>query len=501
MKNNSLLHLLTVSIILLFLFGACASSGDDSSDDKTRDSNLVGTWNAQTLDGTDWTWTEAKLVFTSTTYTYTSYECTEETGTWYTEGGDLFRTVSSSNGVGCEAADAHVYNTYSVDGTVLTFEMPQGEYIWHKEESTDSSDDSDTGSWSASGEGNISAGMPFFTDIHTYDNIPYVAYQDGNDGYLYVKKLSDSTWTDVSGAAVTNVKANYISMAVYDESTIYVAYEDEDNDTLVVDLFNGTGWSTIKTITPTNSIASVAVAMGGDDLYVAYIDGTETSTGSLYVAKYDGTWTDNLGGAAIDTSTYAGYAQGYASSDKTTIDIAVDGSTPYVAYSTSTNASYSFDYEPNVATFDGSNWSVLGSSAIIPSYNARYRPSITINSGVPYVAFGYSYSSTGDYSPTVYKFESGTWTQLGGSYIENVDAKQFNIGFSGTTLFMSYTYDSSGYRYPKVQTWDGSTWSEVGTSSTDFTYGAYQTSFAIDSAGALYLATSQNSSLNIFKYE
>ena len=100
-------------VLFLLLFASC---GSDSSKDA-----LIGTWTAQTLNGTDVTLLGITRTMDGTNFTDATIICSSMEGTYTTSGGDITFTVTSSSGF-CGFSEGDSWTTsYTVSGDTLTF--------------------------------------------------------------------------------------------------------------------------------------------------------------------------------------------------------------------------------------------------------------------------------------------------------------------------------------------------------------------------------------------
>ncbi|MFC5404298.1 hemoblobin-interacting domain-containing protein, partial [Cohnella soli] len=286
--------------------------------------------------------------------------------------------------------------------------------------------------WVSVGAPAFSASYAQYTSLYvTPDGTLYVAYaaygDTGNFSKATVKRYDNSsnTWKfvgDANGFSSNNAK--YTSLYVAADGTPYVAYQDADvgNKATVMkyDSDNDT-WSNVGNAgfsAGTAEDVSLVVAADGTP-YVAYQDAAKGK--KVTVMKYDSDsdeWT-SVGSAGLSD----GEAQ------YTSLRVAADG-TLYVAYKDNEN-----NYRATVMKYDSvsDEWASVGSEGF--SSDEVLDLSLYIANGIPYVAYR-DYGN--DLKATVMKFDSdrNTWALVG------------NAGFSeGRSLFTTLYVTTDGTPY------------------------------------------------------
>lgn len=155
--------------------------------------------------------------------------------------------------------------------------------------------------------------------------------------------------------------------------------------------------------------SSISIAVDDNTPYVAYLDGSVPK-----VVKYNGSSWMQVG-SNIDISA-------------TEIAMAMDGATPYVIY---TNGS------TYIKKFDGSSWISVGASPGSTSSNE-----ILIIAGVPYI--GYYSSNTFILNYTV------VWGQQGAN-LNCTASASISLATDGTTLYVAYQDNATGGGKLKVR--------------------------------------------------
>lgn len=87
------------------------------------------------------------------------------------------------------------------------------------------------------------SGRVSYISFAIHDNIPYIAYIDTASGNkISVKKYDAGTWTAVGGY-VSNNEADYPSLEIDENGTLYLVYRDRAQSLRpVVRRYNGNSW-------------------------------------------------------------------------------------------------------------------------------------------------------------------------------------------------------------------------------------------------------------------
>ena len=162
--------------------------------------------------------------------------------------------------------------------------------------------------------------------------------------------------------------------------------------------------------------------------------------------------------------------QGFSSSRAGYQNLAVDGSTTYVAYRDSNELR-----KCTVMKFDGSNWVNVGTPGFSPD-TADY-VNIGIMNGTPYVTF----KDFGNSKKTsVMKFDGSNWVPVGSFGISQGNSFYPYLAFYNDEVYVVYSDGPTGGS-TSVQKFDGSTWSYVGTPGFSTTPGWRPSMTFIDS--------------------
>ena len=122
---------------------------------------------------------------------------------------------------------------------------------------------------------------------------PYVCYQRGWLGELFVKQFNGTSWIDLGGGVHPNHGTNYFDMVLDTAGVPYVIYGA--NHGLTVRYYNGNSWSQLGgELLPTASILAVSIAIDTDNtVYAAYTeDGGGFPTWARRASIAAPTWAD-----------------------------------------------------------------------------------------------------------------------------------------------------------------------------------------------------------------
>ena len=207
-----------------------------------------------------------------------------------------------------------------------------------------------------------------YPSLFAYNYTPYVAFPNSS-GKATVKRFI-SAWEDVGTPGFSAGSANYISLYIYDDGIVYVAYSDGNasDKVTVMKYEEGGSWQPVGSPGfSTGNAMDISLYVCNGFPYVAYKDGALSD--KAVVMKYTGALWE-----AVGEST--GFSSGAASS----ISLQVYDDKPYVAYidgAESNNAT--------VMKYDGSSWQSLGGAGF--SGCSICSPSLSVYNGVPYIAF------------------------------------------------------------------------------------------------------------------
>jgi hypothetical protein len=131
--------------------------------------------------------------------------------------------------------------------------------------------------WEVVGSAGFSAGSVVYLQlVLNSSDTPYVAYQDGGNGFkATVMRFNGSDWEALGGAGFSTGGATYTSLAIDNNDIPYVAYRDGGNGSrATVMRFDGTSW---------NAVGSPGFSAGGAE----YISLALDSYGMPHLAYQD----------------------------------------------------------------------------------------------------------------------------------------------------------------------------------------------------------------------
>ncbi len=210
-----------------------------------------------------------------------------------------------------------------------------------------------------------------------------------------------------------------------------------------VDIFDGTNWSsTIGEVTSSAYVLVYDVGFLGNDLYVA---GIFTSAGGVTapgLAKWNGSDWSNIG--------FAGLALALVS----------DGTNLYVGGSF-TNAGGVLN--TNVARFDGTNWHSLGDGVGV--YNNSLGSvvyTLELHNGQLYA--GGVFTNAGNIATTNVAVWNGSgWSSLGSGSANGVNGTVYALAFQGGDVYVGGSFSvAGGVSANGIAKWDGGSWSPLG---------------------------------------
>lgn len=360
------------------------------------------------------------------------------------------------------------------------------------------------------------------------DDVVYVCYSDILlNSKATVKKFDGTNWITVGVEGFTASSANYNSLAVAADNTLYVGFVSvySTQYKCTVMKFAGTSWEILGTAGFSDGGASSTNVKVNPVTNVPYIAYSDFLNGyKAKVKKFNGTSWENVGlpgfsqGLADNISfaftsegtPYVGYSDsilggkaammkfngtawenvglpGFSIGDISFTDVALAGNTPYMSFSDYPNAN-----KATLMKYDGSNWISLGGTmgfskqatftqGISPSKACDF---IITEDGSPYM--GYIENSKSDFvTVKKYNFTTSEWDSVGASGFSITNATHLNMDFYQNLPYVAYTQKTSPYK-ATVMRYNGSAWTLVGQQS--FTPGgAHQVDISISPNGTPYV--------------
>jgi hypothetical protein len=310
---------------------------------------------------------------------------------------------------------------------------------------------------------------------------PWISwYKTSNSGTLLPNSLYAKYWNGTAwiGGAVgaVNTASKFViqsrSQLAAVASTPYIAFLENDRSCypwcqfLYVKRWDGSAWSLVGTALNRNAQSttaspradSVSMASDGTSPFVAWVESTQASTlqsntpSQVYVSKWNGSAWQPLGGSVnVNSSNWA-----YDAS------IAVIGDQLYIAW---VERSQTGTPQLYVKTWKGSAWSLVGSGSLNKDMLAgwAFRPVLAGDdiSKTLYLAW-VEQQDLGQKAQTyVLKYQNGVWSSLGGAL--NADpagsAERVALAVSGGQPVVAWGEVKSGsLRQIYVRQWNNSAW-------------------------------------------
>lgn len=247
--------------------------------------------------------------------------------------------------------------------------------------------------------------------LYVYDGTPYIAYQDKTHNNKFTIQKHDGTnWIDAFGIGfysplrpqelVSVSRAPKVSLSLcLDSGNPYVAYDDQANgNKLSLANYNGSIWLWVSSV-----VMPSDAELGPTTAQLAR---THTVAQNIKLYVYDGTpyvvFNDFLSGNAYKIMKYDFASQAWlmvgSPFEATSLSFFNYEGVPYVAYTDLTNARRGLPDNDKiiVSKYDSNNnnwipldftkWEFEGSFGF--SAGAPYSPSLFVDNGIPYVAYG-----------------------------------------------------------------------------------------------------------------
>jgi hypothetical protein len=308
----------------------------------------------------------------------------------------------------------------------------------------------------------------------------------GKGGQPVLRTTASPDWSALGGGPAgtqTGVSNNVNAVALVG-STLYVGGNFDTAGGVpagYIAKWDGTTWSSLGT-GATNGVNSsvLALAVSGTTLYVGGYFTTAGSVATNGIAKWDGTSWSALGSGFINSN----YGNNYPGSINA---LAVSGSTVYASGNFTTAGGVP---AVNLAKWDGTSWSALGSGFTYNSYGNSYPGSINALavSGPTLYVGGYFDTAGGVPANSLAKWDGTNWSALGSglvniSYGNSYPASMTALAVSGSTVYASGGFTTAGgVAASGIAKWDGTSWSALGSGLTSSGY--------LSSATALLLSGS-----------
>jgi hypothetical protein len=209
--------------------------------------------------------------------------------------------------------------------------------------------------------------------------------------------------------------------------------------------WNGSSWSAMHSVLGSGMDGGVsALAVSGSDLYAGGGFMTAGGSAASYIAKWNGSSWSGLG---------SGMDGGGVSA------LAVSGSDLYAGGQFTTAGGVSANH---IAKWNGSSWTVLGSGMAGGGERIFGGPSVyaLAVSGSDLYAAG-SFTTAGGYGANnVAKWNGSSWSALG----SGIDDVVFALAVSGSDLYAVRAFTTAGgHGANNVAKWNGSSWTALGS--------------------------------------
>lgn len=311
----------------------------------------------------------------------------------------------------------------------------------------------DGASWSALGSG-VSGGFGVAYALVRVGNELYVGGNFTNAGGVSAPGIAawdGNSWTGLSGGVTSETQPNYVlSLGVGPEGQLYAGgiFDQAGNVPAGgLAVWNGSAWAAVGGgfangilgfASAQNAVRALAV--NGNDIYAG---GFFTSAGAVkasHIARWDGTNWWALGSGVKGINDFA----------STVVSaIAVKGSDVYVGgvFTNAGGVSAS-----NIAKWNGSSWSALGSGLSGPAQ------AIAVSGSDVYV--GGNFTNAGGVSANyIAKWDGSSWSALGSGLNSNVTA--ISITANGFFVGGNFT-NAGGVNANHLAKWSGIDWGSLG---------------------------------------
>lgn len=290
---------------------------------------------------------------------------------------------------------------------------------------------------------------------------------DEDSGKIYVLENCSQHLFCYDGTSYTRISSEtlpidrYTADLLVHNGSVYAAYSNSSG--IFLSRFNGTGWDQLYAVADATN--EVALAKGTDGIYMAYSTGAYT----IHIIKYNGTNVTSLPGITESGNLYG------------SLNLAVDGTTPYVAYRNANG---------NVLIakkYVNSTWTSILQSGICGG-----DMELTVYNHMPVLVTVKVYDN-GDNAVYSYRAESGAWEKVGESFSEEY-ISDISINLVNGVPYLSYSVNGAQIKgaYLCGSSWKklGNTINETNNSLKSYAYGNKIT--------AVYLATSGVSTIKMY---
>ena len=309
--------------------------------------------------------------------------------------------------------------------------------------------------WNGSSWNTLGSGMDYYVSALAVSGSDLFAGGSfttaGDSAANYIAKWNGSSWSPLgSGMAGDIYSPPFVSALAVSGSDLYAgglfrpAGGSAANS---IAKWNGSSWSALG---PGISGEVFALAVSGNGLYAGGYYVTTAGDGAAnYIVKWNGSSWSALGSEIGSDPT----------SDPIVSALAVSGSDLYAGGSFTTAGGAA---ATNIAKWNGSSWSALGSGISAPTGDPYYGGSVhtLAVSGSDLYAGGYFTTAGGVAASNIAKWNGSSWSALGSGMNGGVSA----LVVSGSDLYAGGEFTTAGGSPANYITkWNGNSWSALGS--------------------------------------
>lgn len=287
--------------------------------------------------------------------------------------------------------------------------------------------------WETVGGGPASAGAAMNTTIaFTGDGVLYIAFRDvANGSRATVRRLNaaGNAWETVGGGAVSPGASDYVTLALSNAGTPYLAYRDTVAPKAMVMRLNtaGTAWEPVGGgIASAGNVAYLSLAVNGQDVpYLAYGDLTRSARAMVMRLNAAGTGWEVVGGGPVSGRDGDYNSLAFSSSHA-----------PYLGFQDDINNS-----RATVIRLNGTGtWDPVGGGAL--SAGTAYYTALAMNpANVPYIAFRDEVGNARARLMRLNAAETG-WEPVGGGLVSPAIVWNISLALNAQGVpYLAYTDD------------------------------------------------------------